>query len=172
MATTQIENYDKAEQGRRVRVVNHSKFGGTTWKAPKVGFIKLNWDAALDERRQRMGFGFIARDHEGNVITAMSGSIPNISCPSVAEALGAWKSVGMCLSLDFSKIILEGDALEVVNALKKEGLYWCSYGIVVNDTKVLLSTFREWEVSHTKRVGNVAAHELAKLGLDRDEDHV
>jgi hypothetical protein len=27
-------------------------------------------------------------------------------------------------------------------------------------------------VSHTKRVGNLAAHELAKLGLGRHEDHV
>ena len=62
--------------------------------------------------------------------------------------------------------------LEVVNALKKDGLCWCSYGIVVNDIKALLSTFREWKVSHTKRVGNVAAHELAKLGLGGDEEHV
>ena len=150
-------------------MVNHLEFGGITWKAPRVGFIKINWDAALDERRQRMGFGVIARDHEGKVIATMSGSLPNISCPSVAEALGAWKLVGMCLSLNFSKIILKGDALEVVNALKKDGLCWCSYGTVVNDTKALLSTFREWKVSHTKRVGNVAAHELAKLGLGGDE---
>ena len=74
----------------------------------------------MDERRQRMGFGVIARDHEGKVIAAMSGSIPNITCPSVAEAIRAQKSVELCLSLDFSKSILEGDALEVVIALKKK----------------------------------------------------
>jgi hypothetical protein len=75
--------------------------------------------------------------------------------------------VELCLSLDSSKrLFWRGDALKAVNALRKEGLYWLAmewWSMI--PAKALLSSFREWKVSHTKRVGNAEANELAKLGL-------
>ncbi|KAE7997643.1 hypothetical protein FH972_002259 [Carpinus fangiana] len=70
-----------------------------------------------------------------------------------------------CQSLGLSKIVLERDTLEVVNALQREGPYWHRFGMVINDTKALLSSFISWRVGHIKREGNVVAYKLAKMGL-------
>ncbi|GLT55374.1 hypothetical protein SLA2020_285030 [Shorea laevis] len=43
-----------------------------TWQAPPAGYVKLNWDAAVDEGNRRMGIGVIARDHTGEVVVTVS----------------------------------------------------------------------------------------------------
>jgi hypothetical protein len=40
------------------------------WRAPSLGFVKLNWDAALDQQKKLMGVGIVVRDHTGGVIAA------------------------------------------------------------------------------------------------------
>ena len=46
-----------------------------------------------------------------------SGTRPSINDPSTAEALAAWAAMEVIQQMDLRKIILEGDALEVVQAL-------------------------------------------------------
>lgn len=59
-----------------------------------TGFVKLNWDAALTTREQKLGMGFIARDQTGRVLVAHCASkLLYISDPGIAEALAAWKMV-------------------------------------------------------------------------------
>ena len=65
-----------------------------------------------------MGIGFV--DHEGPVMVAMAGSIPHVSDPTMAEDIAAWKMVEVCSVMGFFKVILEGDSLEIVTALKME----------------------------------------------------
>jgi hypothetical protein len=43
---------------------------------------------------------------------------------------------------------------------------------MINDAKILLNSLQEWRVCHVKRMGNKAAHKLAKHGLIVDEDHL
>jgi hypothetical protein len=43
---------------------------------------------------------------------------------------------------------------------------------MINDAKILLNSLQEWRVCHIKRMGNKAAHILAKHGLTVDEDHL
>jgi hypothetical protein len=74
-------------------------------------------------------------------------------------------------SLGLSKIVLEGDSLEVVKALQMEGPCWSRFRLMINDAKLLLNSLQEWRVCHVKRMGNMAAHKLAKHGLTVDEDH-
>lgn len=78
----------------------------------------------------------------------------------------------MKLWVRITKIILEGDALEIVQALRKEGDAWGLYRQVLNDTKYLLQRFQEHCVNHVGREANGAAHNLAKLALSLGEDKV
>jgi hypothetical protein len=57
--------------------------------------VKANWDAALDFQTQRMGVGVIVRDAEGTVLRAMCAIVPFITDPTVAEAVGLWRTVKM-----------------------------------------------------------------------------
>jgi hypothetical protein len=89
MAASQMENYNKVEQGRRVGLIRQPTQGSAVWQPSEEGTIKLNWDAALDGNSKKMGYGIVSRDSKGRVIAAMCGSKANITNPSIAEVVGA-----------------------------------------------------------------------------------
>jgi ribonuclease HI len=135
------------------------------WKAPPVGVYKINWDAAIDKSRRIMGVGVIVRDGEGEVVAALHSSQMGITDPATAEAYAAWKAVQFGRDLGLPKVILEGDALVIVQALQKEDPSWHKYGSLIETSRSLLRSFQSWSVRHTKREANMAAHLLAKEAL-------
>jgi hypothetical protein len=58
-------------------------------------------------------------------------------------------------------VILEGDFMEVVQALSKEECSWGRYGILINDAKLLLLCVQQWSICHVKRQANEVAHRIA-----------
>jgi hypothetical protein len=72
----------------------------TIWRKPSPRWIKLNWDAAIDVKQQKMVIGIIVR-----------ASRPHVTDPTIAEAIAEWKIVDVCISLGFPKVLLEGDSL-------------------------------------------------------------
>ncbi|XP_059431541.1 uncharacterized protein LOC132165051 [Corylus avellana] len=143
-----------------------------TWTKPREGFVKLNWDAAIDVTRQEMENGIIAHDHTGTVLAALCASRPLVTDPAIAEVIAAWKTTKVCKHMGFSKVIIEGDSLEVVTALQGDDCRWNRFGSLVNDTKSYFNSLQEWHVRHTERLANNAAHLLAKQGLTVTEDHL
>jgi hypothetical protein len=89
------------------------------WIEPTEGFIKVNWDAALDQTRKRMGIGVIGRNHLGQVLAAYCDTKPFVKDPASAEAWGAWRAVELCRTMGWRKVQLEGDALEIIQAFKR-----------------------------------------------------
>ncbi len=65
-----------------------------------------------------------------------------------------------------------GDSLQIVKALNHKGVVWTMYGQIVEDIKMVLRNCEYWEIRHTKRDGNKAAHLLAKMGACLDSDRV
>jgi hypothetical protein len=169
-ASSQLDNFSKAEAGRRMSSTVRSIPEVVKWSKPSPGWIKLNWDAAIDSGKQKMRIGIIARDHMGSVLAVVCASRPHVTEPTTTEAIAAWKLADVCLSLGFAKVVLEGDSLEVVKALQTKGPCWSRFGLMINDVKILLNSLQEWRVCHIKQMGNKAAHILAKHGLTVDED--
>ena len=56
------------------------------------------------------------------------------------------------------RIILEGYALEVVNAVNHEGTWVGRYGAVIQDAKELQEELQEWQVHFVRREANSEAH--------------
>lgn len=148
-AASQLENFSKVEKGRRMESPKKPAPSIVKWRKPSPGWIKLNWDAAIDIECQKMGIGIIARDHSGAVLAAVSASRPRVTDPTTAEAIAAWKMAEVCVTLGYSKVILEGDSLEVVNSMQVDGSCWSRYGTMINDAKVLLNSIQEWKFCHT-----------------------
>lgn len=86
-----------------------------------------------------MGGGIANRDHDGVMLAAFVGRREGIIDPGVAEALTAWQAVEVSQHLGLCKIVLEGDALEVVNVLKHEGMWMGRYGHLLQDAKQRLN---------------------------------
>ena len=57
------------------------------WTAPQLGYVKINWDAALDKKRKLMGVGVVVRDCTGGVIASQCSTRPYINDPAVAEVM-------------------------------------------------------------------------------------
>lgn len=71
-----------------------------------------------------MGASVIVRDYEGKVMATMCSSMIFIIDPTVAEAFAALKAVAFGRDLGLHNVILEGDVLEIVHALRREDSTW------------------------------------------------
>jgi hypothetical protein len=95
---------------------------------------------------------------------------PFITDPSIAEAVATWKATVFCCDQGFQSVILEGDALEIVQAFRQEGPSWSKYGQIIANSRTRLNSIQSWEPSHIRREANEAAHLLAKAALHQSLD--
>jgi ribonuclease HI len=112
-----------------------------------------------------MGVGVVARDYRGDIIGALCRRLESCPDPVHAESMGAVMAAEFCRDLGLQDVVLEGDSLLVVKALKCERPNWSPYGQTIEDARGLLFTRRNWMVQHVKREANLAAHSLAKFAL-------
>jgi hypothetical protein len=115
---TQFIGDIKEIQAAIVDPVNEGQSLQCRWLKPAVNSIKINWDAALDGRKNIMGMGIVARDWGGVVKATMWAVIPYIRNPTVAKAIGARRAVQFGREMGFISIELEGDACEIILALE------------------------------------------------------
>jgi ribonuclease HI len=138
---------------------------GIHWKASPYGIFKANWDFAVFAKNQCMGMGVIIRNGDGQISAAKSVTIFANFDPAIGEALVVLHAAGFCCDLGICEVILEGDSLMVTRAFEKKGENWLRYGQIVEDTKLVLRSFRQWRISHLCIEANDAAHGLAKEAI-------
>ncbi|GLT69088.1 hypothetical protein SLA2020_412670 [Shorea laevis] len=149
-------------------VVSH----GFTLAGPPLGFVKVNWDAAVDSVNRRMGIGVIIRSSTGEVLATLSALKSYIINPLIAEATAALRAVTFSRDLGFPKVMLEGDALVIVQALQSPLCNFSSYGHLIEEARSHLNSLHSWRINHVRRHLNGAAHRLAKVALTLTEDQI
>ena len=143
---------------------------GQRWKAPATAWIKTNWDAAVDHQNLRIGFGAVMRNCQGKVVAARCFSIEGHLDPEAAKNLGAFYAVKLSKEMGAQNLVLEGDAQTVVSAIRSGAEHAGRYGHLVDDVKMLLHSFSQWECCYVGRLCNGAAHSLAKLACNQIAD--
>lgn len=171
-AVSSLNEYREANTMEAMVVLNREPVIPIKWQAPPPGVYKVNWDVAIDSTNRRMGIGIIVRDSLGRVEAARSQTICAVQEPVFAEAQGALCAAEFSRDLGLQSIILEGDSIQVVNALQGTGPNWSRYGQMVADARVVLTLVRRWLIRHTKREANSAAHQLAKAAVKQVMDRV
>jgi ribonuclease HI len=171
-AKDQLEAFISANQYARTQATRVRREPYIPWTKPPLGVIKVNWDAAVGGTRRRIGIGAIVRDHDGGVIAMMSETMEYIHDQVTAEALAARRAVELGHLVGIRKIILEGDANQIVQALRSIDGGRCSYGLIIEDMQQLLWRFQEYTVHFVRREANGEAHKLAKLALSLGENRV
>jgi ribonuclease HI len=144
----------------------------TPWKHPPVGWFKANWDAGVNHKTGRVGLGAIIRDHQGRMWAAKSMTQKGSLDPIAAETIAATMAAKLCKEMGIRQVLLEGDAKEVVEAVKSHLPDESATGHLTADLRVALSLIPVWEVGHVRRVSNNVAHVLASLALREDIDRV
>jgi hypothetical protein len=69
------------------------------WVASPHGWVKANWDAAVERKTGRLGVGIIIRDARGECCAAKSWTHMGFLDPTVVEATTAFMVVQMCIGL-------------------------------------------------------------------------
>lgn len=120
MATSLMADYRSAmepDQIERELEIPPVLVDAIQWCPPPSGMHKSNWDAAIDTRNGKLGFGCTVRDIHGTVLVAFCHMVDTVVDPVVAEVLVALRTVEFCKNRGFTLIILEGDSLLVVQAI-------------------------------------------------------
>lgn len=89
--------------------------------------------------------------------------------PHLAKAYAALQSTLLGLDMGLTKIILEGDTLNVVNKINGANENLDKAGMIILDVKNSLTRFESWQVKHVNKSSNKAAHCLAKDALSKDD---
>lgn len=82
---------------------------------------KVNQDVVVEKTHGRIGIGIVMQDNEGVVLAAHSNTRNIFVDLGVAKALAAWHAADFSREMGFYDRILEGDALQSVNAVKGAG---------------------------------------------------
>ena len=66
---------------------------------------------------------------------------------------------------------MEGDSIQVLNALKSEEQVWSNFRHLVDDTKYAMRNVPGWKCCHVRRDANGAAHNLVKAAVINGLDY-
>ncbi|XP_042939496.1 uncharacterized protein LOC122274526 [Carya illinoinensis] len=103
----------KMELGNRREGGNVQRDMGR-WRKPRVGWVKVNWDASLNPELKRMGMRIMVRDENGELLLYLCNSIVGIFTPAAAEIQVLWRALQLCADLQWLNVIFEGDALGII----------------------------------------------------------
>ncbi|XP_073119607.1 uncharacterized protein [Henckelia pumila] len=134
----------------------------SSWTKPPINFVKCNVDAAVFKDPPRMGYGCIIRDSSGVVIKAICGCFPGIFTSIMAEAMSIREALSWLKELNISNVIVESDALLVVNAFHSSAIDVSGVGLLMEDCRFLASELLSCSLSFVYRSANQAAHRLAR----------
>uniref|UniRef100_A0A803NVU4 Uncharacterized protein n=1 Tax=Cannabis sativa TaxID=3483 RepID=A0A803NVU4_CANSA len=139
------------------------------WTPPPLGMLKMNVDAALDSTGKITGIGALIRSSNGEVVAAISKPVLGCYASHEMEAIAMFHCLNWAIQLQLLVSLVETDALRVSNALCKSSSAISSFQDLIVDITSLLSFFPNVNVSHVKRLANMAANGLAKFALGVDE---
>ncbi|XP_042939495.1 uncharacterized protein LOC122274525 [Carya illinoinensis] len=172
-AAISLENFQTSQTIKKGGMGSNGKGRqGCKWKAPIGECIKVNWDASINKKDERVGIGVVVRDGRGEVMVSLCYSNEGCCSPVVAELRALWRAMKLCAELNFENVIFEGDALVVVNAVNSEKESWEWYGQMVEDMKGVLKIRQRWKVQHVFRECNQVAHLLVKVSFTFNEEQI
>ena len=132
---------------------------------------KLNFDVAVFSSLDRSGYGAIIRNDNGEVRAAMTASGPKVSTSDEAELLACRRAIEFAVDAGFTRLIIEGDNSNVIQAISSPLKSFSLFGNVVNDIRRLIWGLQWTKVCCIRRGANKVAHTLAQYARNTlDED--
>ncbi|KAL0448155.1 UNVERIFIED_CONTAM: putative mitochondrial protein [Sesamum latifolium] len=122
-----------------------------------------NFDGASFREGPDIGLGIVARNHGGCVVAWKFVKLPRKTEAEHTEALAARMAAELAKSLGWSRLILEGDCLNLIRKLNSPGPDLSSIGPITFNIKSSLAHCDTVIFPHTHRENNRLAHKLAKF---------
>lgn len=121
-------------------------------------------DGASKGNPNKVGGSGIYRDKEGKIICTFA-KYYSIQNNHKAELEVMLRAVDLVFREGCSRVIVEGDSMNVVNLIKGEVEPNWKHQAMINDVKLVLQSRDNAQVSHTYREGNKVVDRLANWGV-------
>ena len=130
-----------------------------------MNMVKINFDGVVFTKEKKSGVGMVVRDAKGLVLASCAKEMHQPFKAMVIESLVAATPLSFATNLGFRRVVLEGDSMDVIQALRENAESLTPRGLLLEDVRMLSQNFEQLLYSHTKREGNSVAHNLAKYAL-------
>ena len=127
-----LEEAEDRDTGARNGRISHNR-----WLPPLVDVVKLNFDGAVCSKNKRAGVGVVVRDTNGLVLASCAKPVPQPYKVAEVESLAAATALSFATELGFRRVILEGDSLEVIQALRENDQSLTPMGLLLEDIRML-----------------------------------
>ena len=149
-------DYLKDVHGNRRSQLLHRTVESGKWETPPRGAFKINVDGATSEQGRNSGVGVVIRDFRGKVIAACSKYLAGLFSMMEVELLVVKTGILLAKELKISNIIIESDALAVIQSVEKGEIGGC-LGHLVHGIILSLKDFISWSLNRVKRNYNRVA---------------
>lgn len=150
------------KSANRLNSVTRAKRDAAKWEPPAHGTIKINVDAAVNNKENRIGLGVVARDADGKVVMAASKTAwPFIESERAELEAFLW-AAHLIQHYQWKHVIVEGDAQVVVEALQSKLTRGLHNQILVSNILDSLADVDHITFNFCYREANGVAHRLAK----------
>ncbi|KAH7863159.1 hypothetical protein Vadar_014084 [Vaccinium darrowii] len=135
------------------------------WQPPSSGLVKINFDAAFIQNLNNGGVGVVARSDDGSFLFARASGGLQARSAIMMEGLVLRTGVLLAIEKGIRRVIFEGDAKGLIDALSGRGASREDIQLLVLDILQLCnSSFDEFSFVFVGRKCNSVAHELARKG--------
>ncbi|KAK8650326.1 hypothetical protein V6N13_139971 [Hibiscus sabdariffa] len=124
--------------------------------------LKFNFDASFNSFEKRSTSSIIIRDSSGQPMAASTFPQLFTRDPEMTEAKACEQAVLLARDLGFRKVIIEGDALNVINKLNNHVEDRPDIGAIVKNIQDVRKQFQNISFVHVSRRCNRVAHTLVK----------
>ena len=136
------------------------------WSRPPNGWLKCNVDAGVLRAYGMIGSCVVLHDyHDSFVVARFNVQYSNVLTPSVAKALSFREALKWLKEVGMSLMLLESDALVMVNAIKHCKVNDACFGLIIADCISLLKEIPNCSISFVRTLANQVAHVLARASV-------
>ena len=103
------------------------------WRPPDSQNYKANFDVAIFKASNSASIGVIIKDCDGEVIGALSLSIPFSQLVDELKALAYRRTVQFAWEISLKRVIFEGDSATVIQAITRKDSDFLPFGNIIDD---------------------------------------
>lgn len=164
-----MENMTRGtSQGDQNSKIKKKERGKIMWIAPPTGWININFDRATKGNPSLVGCGSVIRDCNSNFIVASATPLGKQK-NHMEEAMGAYLGFKLAKSMNFNKIWLEGDSMNIINCLKGYTKPLWTIENIILKAKDIIANCTKIHISHEYDECNAVEDSLVNIGVQVDE---
>lgn len=135
------------------------------WEPPEADLLKFNVDGAYKTGDRQAGWGVVAHDADGQVISTVAGCSDGIQDAFMTELKALEAAINLASSLGAIRVVFETDAQMLMYEMNNTAIDLSPAAAIIEDLKYQCRNwFSKCSIISCKREVNGVAHELAKIG--------